>query len=85
MQKWPIDGGNVLEEVAEIRDILLTGHEDGSVRFWAAGGVAMYPLYKLSTAHLFIQDDELEMGGACDDDEDNDWPPFRKVSLPTPV
>lgn len=39
-------------EVLE-RQVLLTGHEDGSVRFWDVTGVAMTPLYKYTTAQLF--------------------------------
>jgi hypothetical protein len=58
-------------------------HEDGTVRFWDASGVALRPLYKLSTAGLFQMDCEHadSLGQAAEDD----WPPFRKVgSLPWP-
>ncbi|KAG9467703.1 hypothetical protein GDO78_014447 [Eleutherodactylus coqui] len=74
---WPIDGGKSLSEEPSQRGLLLTGHEDGTVRFWDASGVALRPIYKLSTAGIFQTD--------CDHNEslnqsgDEDWPPFRKV------
>lgn len=39
------------------RELLLTGHEDGTVRFWDAGGVTLTSIYKFSTAQLFTGDD----------------------------
>ncbi|XP_034242860.1 lethal(2) giant larvae protein homolog 1 isoform X2 [Thrips palmi] len=77
---WPIDGGVVTNEKVEARDLLLTGHEDGSVRFWAAGGVALRPLYKLTTSNFFHSDD-IALDNHADDDEDNGWPPFKKVGF----
>ena len=51
------------------------------MRFWDASGVALRPLYKLSTAGLFQTDCEHadSLGQAAEDD----WPPFRKVG-PSP-
>lgn len=56
---WPIDGGNLLcSKSQEVRrEILLTGHEDGTVRFWDAGGVTLTPMYKFSTAAFFTGED----------------------------
>ncbi|XP_020015164.1 lethal(2) giant larvae protein homolog 1 isoform X1 [Castor canadensis] len=74
---WPITGGRNLAQEPSQRGLLLTGHEDGTVRFWDASGVALRPLYKLSTAGLFQMDCEHadSLGQAAEDD----WPPFRKV------
>ncbi|XP_032816849.2 lethal(2) giant larvae protein homolog 1 isoform X1 [Petromyzon marinus] len=74
---WPILGGrNLLPEPSE-RNLLLTGHEDGTVRFWDASGAGLTPLYILSTAPLFQTDGEHSEGlGPASDDE---WPPFVKV------
>lgn len=66
----------------EPHDLLLTGHEDGSVRFWAAGGVALRPLYKLTTSNFFHSDD-IALDSTADDDDDNGWPPFKKVCSTT--
>ncbi|XP_061611994.1 LLGL scribble cell polarity complex component 2 isoform X2 [Phyllopteryx taeniolatus] len=74
---WPITGGQNLAPDPPQRDLLLTGHEDGTVRFWDASGVCLYPMYKLSTAGVFHTDtdpnDNMQQGA------EGEWPPFRKV------
>ncbi|KAI3365365.1 hypothetical protein L3Q82_010450, partial [Scortum barcoo] len=74
---WPITGGQSLAPEPPQRDLLLTGHEDGTVRFWDASGVCLYPMYKLSTAGVFHTDtdpnDNMNQG------TEGEWPPFRKV------
>uniref|UniRef100_A0A671VEE8 LLGL scribble cell polarity complex component 2 n=1 Tax=Sparus aurata TaxID=8175 RepID=A0A671VEE8_SPAAU len=74
---WPITGGQNLAPDPPQRDLLLTGHEDGTVRFWDASGVCLYPMYKLSTAGVFHTDadpnDNMNQG------TEGEWPPFRKV------
>ncbi|KAF0024975.1 hypothetical protein F2P81_021856 [Scophthalmus maximus] len=74
---WPITGGQNLAPDPPQRDLLLTGHEDGTVCFWDASGVCLYPMYKLSTAGVFHTDtdpnDNLNQG------TEGEWPPFRKV------
>uniref|UniRef100_A0AAQ5XMT4 LLGL scribble cell polarity complex component 2 n=1 Tax=Amphiprion ocellaris TaxID=80972 RepID=A0AAQ5XMT4_AMPOC len=74
---WPITGGQNLAPDPPQRDLLLTGHEDGTVHFWDASGVCLYPLYKLSTAGVFHTDadpnDNMNQGA------EGEWPPFRKV------
>lgn len=76
---WPINGGKVKNtDTPRQRDILLTGHEDGTVQFWDASGVSLTLLYKLSTSQLFVSED---LGGDGASAEDDDWPPFRKAGL----
>lgn len=74
---WPVTGGQNLAPDPPQRDLLLTGHEDGTVRFWDASGVCLYPMYKLSTAGVFHTDadpnDNMNQG------TEGEWPPFRKV------
>ncbi|TNN50588.1 Lethal(2) giant larvae 2 [Liparis tanakae] len=74
---WPITGGQNLAPDPPQRDLLLTGHEDGTVRFWDASGVCLYPMYKLSTSGVFHTDtdpnDNMNQG------TEGEWPPFRKV------
>ncbi|XP_016106543.1 lethal(2) giant larvae protein homolog 2 [Sinocyclocheilus grahami] len=76
-QPWPINGGQNFAPDPPQRDLLLTGHEDGTVRFWDASGVCLYPMYKLSTAGAFLTDadpnDNMNQGS------EGEWPPFRKV------
>ncbi|XP_026936460.1 LLGL scribble cell polarity complex component 2 isoform X1 [Sagmatias obliquidens] len=77
LQEWPIDGGTSLAPAPPQRDLLLTGHEDGTVRFWDASGVCLRLLYKLSTVRVFLTDtDPSESLSAQGEDE---WPPLRKV------
>ncbi|XP_030645694.1 lethal(2) giant larvae protein homolog 1 isoform X2 [Chanos chanos] len=74
---WPICGGKNLAPDPKHQELLLTGHEDGTIRFWDASGVSLKPLYKLSTANIFQTDcdhnDSLTQAG------EEEWPPFRKV------
>ncbi|XP_044193395.1 LLGL scribble cell polarity complex component 2 isoform X1 [Thunnus albacares] len=76
-EPWPITGGQNLAPDPPQRDLLLTGHEDGTVRFWDASGVCLYPMYKLSTSAVFHTDadpnDNMNQG------TEGEWPPFRKV------
>ncbi|XP_027423752.1 LLGL scribble cell polarity complex component 2 isoform X3 [Zalophus californianus] len=75
--EWPIDGGTSLAPAPPQRDLLLTGHEDGTVRFWDASGVCLRLLYKLSTVQVFLTDtDPSDNLNAQGEDE---WPPLRKV------
>lgn len=84
---WPINGGKVNEKGFEIsHDLLITGHEDGSVRFWDASDVSLYHLYTLHTSKFFISmDDDIapidgdETGLSEGKAADEEWPPFRKV------
>uniref|UniRef100_A0A672GWZ5 LLGL scribble cell polarity complex component 1 n=1 Tax=Salarias fasciatus TaxID=181472 RepID=A0A672GWZ5_SALFA len=83
-QSWPICGGKNLAPPPKQQELLLTGHEDGTVRFWDASGVALTPLYKLSTANVFHTDcdpcdDPQDPGNDPDMQQEEEWPPFRKV------
>lgn len=73
---WPITGGQCAESLDNCRDLLLTGHEDGSVRFWDASGSCLRFMYKLSTSSIFNVDvHQPESNGEMEEE----WPPFRKV------
>uniref|UniRef100_A0AAR2KWH1 LLGL scribble cell polarity complex component 2 n=1 Tax=Pygocentrus nattereri TaxID=42514 RepID=A0AAR2KWH1_PYGNA len=74
---WPINGGQNLAPDPPQRDLLLTGHEDGTVRFWDASGVCLYPMYKLSTAMVFHTD--ADPNDNMNQSTEGEWPPFRKV------
>eukprot|EP00918_Siedleckia_nematoides_P010556 GHVU01023088.1.p1 GENE.GHVU01023088.1~~GHVU01023088.1.p1 ORF type:complete len:1053 (-),score=140.01 GHVU01023088.1:1527-4685(-) len=70
---WPIIGGKENTHTLGRKDLLLTGHEDGSVRFWDSSTTSVRLLYKVSTAPIF--DGE----GHSLADADEEWPPFRKA------
>ncbi|XP_076275605.1 LLGL domain-containing protein l(2)gl isoform X3 [Rhynchophorus ferrugineus] len=83
---WPINGGKLLcsKEIGSVpkRELLLTGHEDGTVRFWDAGGVTLTLVYKFSTAQYFTGDDLDEAPVSPDpEDDEQEWPPFRKTGV----
>lgn len=91
---WPIKGGklNSTEKIipkksggkeSSGKSLLITGHEDGSIRFWDATDNCLSLITKFSSSSLFTSGEEipetgLDNSNAKDDDED-EWPPFRKV------
>nr|XP_006817104.1 PREDICTED: lethal(2) giant larvae protein homolog 1-like isoform X3 [Saccoglossus kowalevskii] len=77
-REWPINGGKNLSEEPMSKDLLLTGHEDGTVRFWDASTVALKLIYKLNTSNVFMSESEHAEGNAGGEGDD-DWPRFRKV------
>ncbi|OON13528.1 LLGL2 protein [Opisthorchis viverrini] len=93
-RQWPIQGGQALVNGSRLSsssiddnllftdDLLLTGHEDGSVVFWrlSPGGCARR-IYTLHTCVLFEGEFGL-VSHASDLDEDADsWPPFRQAGV----
>lgn len=56
---------------------LFDRHEDGTVCFWDASGVCLYPMYKLSTAGVFHTDSDPNDN--LNQSSEGEWPPFRKV------
>ncbi|XP_019760944.2 lethal(2) giant larvae protein homolog 1 isoform X1 [Dendroctonus ponderosae] len=83
---WPIDGGKLLcaKGTTPKRELLLTGHEDGTVRFWDAGGVTLTPMYKFGTAQFFTGDDLDDVPPPSqdpDEETEDEWPPFRKTGI----
>lgn len=57
--------------------MFISNSSSGTVQFWDASGVSLTHLYKFTTAKLFVSEDLAGDGAAAEDD---DWPPFRKVS-----
>lgn len=52
-KEWPVKGGEWPSVATSYEEIIITGHADGSVKFWNAPGVTLQVLYKLKTAKLF--------------------------------
>ncbi|XP_034187166.1 syntaxin-binding protein tomosyn isoform X4 [Osmia lignaria lignaria] len=50
---WPISGGEWSSNSSSYNEIILTGHADGSIKFWDASTGTLQVLYKLKTAKLF--------------------------------
>ncbi|XP_014234240.1 lethal(2) giant larvae protein homolog 1 isoform X2 [Trichogramma pretiosum] len=82
---WPIDGGVLLckkpadPEKPKSRELLLTGHEDGTVRFWNASDVSLTPLYKYNSSVLFTGEHLFALEPPAEDEDEDEFPPFRKV------
>lgn len=79
---WPLNGGDVVERPNDSNiteyEILLTGHEDGSVKFWDCSDVCLTPLLHVKTAQLFGNSDDLDHPREDDTEFDDGEPPFRK-------
>ncbi|XP_030840041.1 lethal(2) giant larvae protein homolog 2 isoform X8 [Strongylocentrotus purpuratus] len=76
---FPVIGGKNLVEPPAYHDLLLTGHEDGSIRFWDASASAMKYLYQVNVAQLFTAEGGEQNGSPGVVEAEEEWPPFRKV------
>lgn len=57
---WPVQGGLLKDKVYSKNNvILITGHENGSVRIWNISDCAMTPLCTISTAKYFGTEDDI--------------------------
>ncbi|KAM6917505.1 syntaxin-binding protein 5 isoform 3-T3 [Lycodopsis pacificus] len=52
-KEWPISGGNWGQVTQSYPEIIITGHADGSIKFWDASALMLQVLYKLKTAKVF--------------------------------
>ncbi|VEN51907.1 unnamed protein product, partial [Callosobruchus maculatus] len=50
---WPISGGTWPAHACPYAEIIVTGHADGSIKFWDASAGTLQVLYKLKTAKIF--------------------------------
>uniref|UniRef100_A0A0N5AYR2 V-SNARE coiled-coil homology domain-containing protein n=1 Tax=Syphacia muris TaxID=451379 RepID=A0A0N5AYR2_9BILA len=55
---WPISGGIGRECATGHQELLITGHEDGSLKFWHTTGEHLQILYKLKTGRHFERSEE---------------------------
>lgn len=80
---WPITGGSLPEGNEDERqeyDILITGHEDGSVKFWNCSEVCLTPMLHVKTSPLFNNSDDFDnhLSNSTEQLDDGE-PPFRKA------
>ncbi|KAG1926923.1 syntaxin-binding protein 5 isoform X9 [Pimephales promelas] len=52
-KEWPISGGNWGQGTLSFSEIIVTGHADGSIKFWDSSALMLQVLYKLKTAKVF--------------------------------
>lgn len=78
---WPVTGGDLSPARDTSHNLLITGHEDGSVRFWGLTGTIMTPLSTFKSSKFFKVDDMDEDEERAAEEDDEEWPPFRKVGM----
>ncbi len=61
------------------RDLLITGHENGSVQFWSAGSTVLSHIYAFNTNTIFAVDEDMN-SESSESLKEEEWPPLRKVS-----
>ncbi|XP_072298914.1 syntaxin-binding protein 5a isoform X2 [Eucyclogobius newberryi] len=70
-REWPISGGNWGQGTQSYPEIIITGHADGTVKFWDASAIMLQVLYKLKTAKVFDRNRSKEEKGSTEvSDED---------------
>uniref|UniRef100_A0A8D0GH21 Syntaxin binding protein 5L n=1 Tax=Sphenodon punctatus TaxID=8508 RepID=A0A8D0GH21_SPHPU len=52
-KEWPISGGAWNLGAHTYPEIIITGHADGSIKFWDASAITLQMLYKLKTSKVF--------------------------------
>ncbi|PIO39970.1 hypothetical protein AB205_0154670 [Aquarana catesbeiana] len=52
-KEWPLTGGIWNLGTTAYPEIIVTGHADGSVKFWDASAISLQMLYKLKTSKVF--------------------------------
>lgn len=79
---WPVQGGFLKEKTYSANNvILITGHENGSVRIWNITDCAMSPLCTINTAKYFGTEDDIAPIDGDEQDDGDEWPPFKKVGV----
>ncbi|KAK3914090.1 Syntaxin-binding protein 5 [Frankliniella fusca] len=66
-REWPISGGEWSPTSCSYNEIILTGHADGSIRFWDASAGTLQVLYKLKTSKVFEKPQARSVDGSDDD------------------
>jgi len=79
---WPVQGGIIREKTYSSNNVLLiTGHENGSVRLWNISDCAMSPLCTINTAKYFGNEDDIapiDQDELCDSDQ---WLPLKQKGV----
>ncbi|XP_046699832.1 syntaxin-binding protein 5-like isoform X6 [Silurus meridionalis] len=52
-KEWPVSGGTWTLGSQTYPEIIITGHADGSIKFWDATAITLQMLYKLKTSKVF--------------------------------
>ncbi|XP_076602387.1 syntaxin-binding protein 5-like isoform X8 [Chaetodon auriga] len=52
-KEWPVSGGTWTLGSHTYPEIIITGHADGSIKFWDASAITLQMLYKVKTSKVF--------------------------------
>ncbi|XP_034430954.1 syntaxin-binding protein 5-like isoform X2 [Hippoglossus hippoglossus] len=52
-KEWPISGGTWTLGSQTYPEVIITGHADGSIKFWDASAITLQMLYKFKTSKVF--------------------------------
>lgn len=66
-RQWPVSGGEWSPSSCSYFEVIITGHQDGSVKFWDSSAGTLQILYKLKTAKIFERPRTRSMDGNDDD------------------
>ncbi|KAK7794266.1 hypothetical protein R5R35_013601 [Gryllus longicercus] len=66
-REWPLSGGEWSPTSCSYNEIILTGHADGSIKFWDASAGTLQVLYKLKTAKVFEKPRARSVDGSDED------------------
>ncbi|XP_037930713.1 syntaxin-binding protein 5 [Teleopsis dalmanni] len=65
-REWPISGGEWAPASCSYSEIVITGHQDGSLKFWDSSAGTLQILYKLKTAKIFEKPKNLNIDDGTD-------------------
>ncbi|XP_037026074.1 syntaxin-binding protein 5 isoform X6 [Bradysia coprophila] len=66
-REWPISGGEWSPASCSYSEIIITGHQDGSIKFWDSSAGTLQVLYKLKTAKIFERPRTRSLDGSDED------------------
>uniref|UniRef100_W5L680 Syntaxin binding protein 5L n=1 Tax=Astyanax mexicanus TaxID=7994 RepID=W5L680_ASTMX len=65
-KEWPVSGGTWTVGSQTYPEIIITGHADGSIKFWDATAITLQMLYKLKTSKVFEKPKGAETGRSAE-------------------
>ena len=79
--RWPVTGGSYESSGLQGEEtLIITGHEDGSAKFWLSTDNILSYLTTFETKLYFRgEDDDDDFEREPEDDDEEEWPPFKKV------
>uniref|UniRef100_A0A336MCQ5 CSON009628 protein n=1 Tax=Culicoides sonorensis TaxID=179676 RepID=A0A336MCQ5_CULSO len=66
-REWPVAGGEWEPASISYSEIIITGHQDGTIKFWDASAGTLQILYKLKTAKIFEKPRTRSVDGSEED------------------